>query len=140
MKELRTIDADGAQHTFFYEVNVELNHPRKWHFHVWRTDPPRTQEDCYQATFEELDDSTVQSTLLHNFGQWGRRKGISESLFDEAFRSLGRQIVSSRRWVDGTAERQSDLARRMWERFVANGRARFDAERQRYVYLPPDEP
>ena len=92
MKELRTVDPHGAQHTFFYDVEVEEDSRRKWHFRVWRTDPPRPQEDCYQASFEELDDSTVQSTTLHNFGKWGRRKGISESLFEEASRNLGRTI------------------------------------------------
>lgn len=133
-------DSVGTVHRFWLDYREERgpNGVRSWIFDIWRVSQLVCGESPYHARFDEVDGDTVQSAMLDNNGnQWAMRIGLSEAIFDEAHRRLGRRIVASRKWVEGAGEWRTPQADRMWKRFEKAGLAKYARQAGRYVYISP---
>lgn len=137
MEQFQYTDTNGESHQFWLDCGVsQLLGRQCWDFDVWPTPEPTLGSAPYQARFESLDEATVQSTSVsNNDNDWAKRIQLSEAVFNEAKRIIGRRIVSSRDFVPGEGEWRTTLATRMWQRFKRNGLARYNASEGRFEFL-----
>lgn len=135
-------DDNGGKHDFWldFEPSV-LNSPPCWYLSVWPTPQVVLGTSPYQARFDLLAPDTIQSSSLENNGNaWAKGVGLSEAVFEEVSRRVGKKIVSSRPWVAGAGEWRTPKAERMWKRFERDGRARYDDSSRRFHYIPREQP
>jgi len=134
----RQLETDASTEPFFWHCSESepWEGTKHWLFLVNPKFPPDPKIDFYEAKLTELDAGTVYTEVIDNHSaSWAIGKGISEALFAVMARILELTIVSSQREVLETAERQSGLAIKMWERFVSKGLAEYNEVSGRYVYL-----
>lgn len=125
------VGQDGEARTFYVEGPIDAGGELRFRIHS--RNPPDTNNDCFEARFRRLTNDTAQSVMLsHNYSQAYRRKGIPEQVILYAAEVLRSKIFSSPVISKRPGEYLVEPARKAWQRLVAQGRAVYVREKNRY--------
>ncbi len=136
----------GSSNTFWADVEREPGVFGDWWKYTIRS--TSQQGHFFQARFKTMSDGRLRPAAIDHYDiDEFVAKGIPEALFDDIAKRSGRAVVSSRRDDDGgprqigeddfdNVERRSRAADKMWRRLVAKGRARYETDEDRYVFIP----
>jgi hypothetical protein len=125
------VGQDGEARTFYVDGPVDAGGESR--FLIYSRIPPATNDDWFEARLRSLTNDTAQSVMFsHYYSPSYMRKGIPEQVILYAAEVLRSKIVSSRVISERPGEYLVEPARKAWERLVAQGRAVYVRERNRY--------
>ena len=126
---LKTVDADGQSHAFTVQAPL-IQQPCA----TFRIGPKDSSTDIQFELTLDISERIARVVLMNNQGEAVyARKGIPEAAILHAAAALNTSVRSNTATMDtpeGNA--REPAATKVWERLVAQGKARYEAEQDIY--------
>jgi len=91
--------------------------------------------ESFEFTVEEVGEDTVKVVVMDRHHEPAySAMGIPERMIQECATTLGKKVISSNNGANIPGEFRTPRATKVWERLVAQERATFDEQQDRYTF------